>query len=454
MMPIYTSKTYLTTQSEYGDLTLFYTFIAFMNIVYLYGMDSAFMRHFFLGKQDKKDIYKSAFIGVMTNAVLLSVIIFATSVFLSKIIFGSVDYTFHIKLSATILFLDAFANFPYLILRAEEKSVQYSTIRIVRFLLELALNIFFVVYLKKGILGILYANVLASFLNVIILIPYQVPYFKGKWNSEAFKSMALFAIPILPNGIAYLVVEVSDKLLMRVLLDKDTLGLYSANYKFGTIFLFLVISFRTAWQPFFLKLAKEKEAKKVYSSVLTYFTLVGVITVVSVSYLIEYLVKIPLGSVTLLGEQYWDGLGIIPIILTSYLFFGLYVNFTVGIYIQKRARLMMIFTGLAAIVNVGSNLYLMPAYGIMGAAIATLLSYLVMAISIFIANQKIYPISYDYKRILSLLLMLVIWLFVLYYYDPSLLMRIILIVSLPLILLITGFFNKTEKNAFKKIFTG
>lgn len=452
MMPIYTSKTYLATQSDYGDLTLFYTFVSFMNIVYLYGMDSAFMRYFFLGKHERKDVYKSAFLGVMVNSILLSLIIFFSSVFISKIIFGSVDYVFHVKLAATILFLDAFANFPYLILRAEEKSVQYSTIRIIRFVLELSLNILFVVYLKHGFLGILYANVLASFINVLLLLPYQFPYLKGKWNSEAYKNMMYFALPMLPNGIAYLVVEVSDKFLMRVLLDKETLGLYSANYKFGTIFLFLVIAFRTAWQPFFLKLAKEKEAKVVYSRVFTYFTLIGVITVIGVSYLIKYLVKIPIGSVTLLGQQYWSGIDIIPIILTSYLLFGFYVNFTAGVYIQKKAQLMMIFTGLAAIVNISANLYLMPNYGIMGAAVATLLSYLVMAVTIFIANQKIYPIAYDYKRVLSLLLILVVWLFVLYFYDPTLLLRLVLLAALPATLWISGFFNKTETNAFKSIF--
>ena len=134
MMPIYTSKTYLATQSDYGDLTLFYTFVAFMNIVYLYGMDSAFMRYYFLGKHSRKDIYKTSFIGVTLNALIISGLIFLTSTFLSQLIFNSVDYVFHVKLAATILFLDVFCNLPYLILRAEEKSVQFSVIKIIRFL--------------------------------------------------------------------------------------------------------------------------------------------------------------------------------------------------------------------------------------------------------------------------------------------------------------------------------
>jgi O-antigen/teichoic acid export membrane protein len=452
MMPIYTNKAYMPSQSDYGDLTLFYTFTAFMNIVYLYGMDSAFMRYYFLGRFDKKDIYKSAITGVAFNAIAVSILIFITSSFLSQIIFGSVDYIFHIKLAATILFLDTFSNMPYLILRAEEKSVQFSVVKIIRFILELALNFLFVVYYKLGFIGILYANALAAFINVLILLPYQASYMKGKWNSAAFMEMFWFAMPMLPNGIAYLIVEVSDKFLMRILLDKDTLGIYSANYKFGTILLFLVVAFRSAWQPFFLKIAERPEAKEVYARVLTYFCLTGVLLIISVSYLIDYVVQIPLfGTVTILGSQYWSGINVIPVILTSYLFYGFYVNFTVGIYIQKRAGLMIIFTGLAAVVNIAANLWLMPRYGIMGAALATLLSYLVMAGSIFIANQKIYGVKYDYGRVIFLLVLLCAMLFILYFWDLAFIPRLLLLISVPVILHISGFFSKNEIAAFRKM---
>jgi O-antigen/teichoic acid export membrane protein len=245
---------------------------------------------------------------------------------------------------------------------------------------------------------------------------------------------------------------VSDKFLMRLLLDKDTLGIYSANYKFGTILLMLVIAFRTAWQPFFLKIADRDEAKSVYARVLTYFTLVGVVIIVLVTFFIEYLVQIPLpGSITILGQNYWSGISVIPVILTSYLFFGMYVNFTVGVYIKKKTRLMFVFTGLAAIVNIVSNLYLMPAYGIMGAAIATLLSYLVMALSIFIANQAIYPIIYEYKRIFLLVGYLVIMLIIYYFWTPGLSMRIILVLTTPFIFMLAGFFNRAEVLTFKSL---
>ena len=92
MMPIYTSQAYLSTQSEYGDLTLFYTFTAFMNIIYLYGMDSAFMRYYFLGKSPRKDIYTTAFWAVVINSIVISLVIIGASAFSSDIIFGAPDF--------------------------------------------------------------------------------------------------------------------------------------------------------------------------------------------------------------------------------------------------------------------------------------------------------------------------------------------------------------------------
>ena len=114
---------------------------------------------------------------------------------------------------------------------------------------------------------------------------------------------------------------------------------------------------------------------------------------------------------------------------------------------------MIIFTGLAAVVNVSSNFYLMPTFGIMGAAVATLLSYIVMVLTIFIANQKIYPVRYDYKRLVFLLAILVFMLFIYYYYQPQFIIRVIILVILPVVLWTSGFFRRAETAVIKKIFS-
>ena len=452
MLPIYTDIKYLPSQSTYGDLSLVYTFMAFMNIVYLYGMDSALLRYFFIGEHKREDVYKTAFITVVLNSFILSTILFLFAPEGGKLIFGAAGYKEYIWLASVILFFDGLGNLPYLILRAEEKSVTYSVMRIGRFLLEFALNIVFVVILRMEVIGILYANAIASLINFLALLPYQKKYLKGSFEFKLLKILSMFALPMLPNGLAYLIVEVSDRYLMLFLLGKDTVGIYSPSYKFGSILLFIVIAFRTAWQPFFLKVAKETNAKEIYAKVMTYFTLGGVLVIIGASYLLEYVLKMPLAfGKPIIGEKYWGGLIIMPIIMSSYLFYGMYVNLTVGIYIKKKTQYMIIFSGLAALANVGSNFYLMPHYGIVGAAIATLLSYLIMAVTIFVANQKIYHVPYEYGRLIFLLVLLTGSMVVYYAFDISIVVRIAVLIIIPVIFYLTGFFKTDEINALRRL---
>jgi len=417
MLPFYTDARYLESTASFGRYVVIYTFIAFMNVVYLYGLDSALMRFLFIGRHERKDLYKTAFGALLINSLLLSVLIWLLAPKLAVLLFGDPEYSFFLKVSAGILFFDTMTNLPFVLLRAEEKAGQYTLFRVLRFALELVLNVFFVLYLRQGVKGILYANLSAAAVNWIILWPMQFNWLKGRFTKTGLVDLLKFGLPMLPNGLAYLVIEVSDKYLMSWLLDMETVGMYGANYKFGSVLLLLVTAFRTAWMPFFLKVAGEPEAKRIYSKVLTMFTLVAVMVIVTAGMFAAEIQRIPLpGNRTLIGAKYWAGVSIIPIILTSYLFYGWYVNFMVGIYIEKKSQWMIVFTGLGAVVNVLSNLYLMPRYGMMGAAFATLLSYMVLAFSTGLANHRFYPVPYEYPKLILLLFylaaMLLVWYFV------------------------------------------
>ena len=460
MLPLYTDRAILPQISAYGDYALVYTFIAFMTIIYMYGMDLALMRYFFLGDYKREDVYKTAFAGVLAVALTLSAALLAGAPLIAEVLLDNVNLKEFIYLAAGILLFDSLANLSYNILRAEEKSLTFSAVKITRFLTELILNIVFVVILKKGVAGILYANLCAAALNFIMLFPFQWKYLKGRFVGSLYSVMLRFALPMLPNGLAYLIVEVSDKFLMRFLLDKEALGIYSANRRFGSIMLFIVMAFRTAWQPFFLKVAKETNAKEIYSKVFTYFTLLSAFIVVTVSYFVDFLVRIPLSPTkTVMGSAYWEGTAIIPLVLTAYLFFGMYVNLTAGIYITKKTKWMLLFSGSAAAVNVAGNLYLMPLYGIYGAAAVTLLSYLVLAVTIFVVVQKIYPLHYEIGRVLFILLYVALMLIILYVYTPGFYLRLLLVCLSPLLFVFSGFFRPQERRFLKdqlakRIFSG
>ncbi|RMF60483.1 MAG: hypothetical protein D6748_03980 [Calditrichaeota bacterium] len=425
LLPVYTNLNYIPSRSEFGDYVMIFTFIAFMYFVYSYGMDSAMLRYFFLGKRDRKIVFSSTFFILLSTSVLTTLMIVVFSPQLGEVLLKSPTYAPYVRLAGLILFFDALGNLPYLILRAEEKSIQFTLFKLFRFLLELGLNVFFVVVLRKGVMGILYTSLTASIINLLVMLPIAFRYFTLRVDFSLAREMLAFGLPFLPHGIAYTTIEMVDRFIVPAVLGKDALGLYGASYKFGAILLLLVNAFRNAWQPFFLNIAEQANAKEIYSRVLTYFVVAsGVIVLLATFFIRDILTFHFFDSFYLLGKEYWSGISIIPIILLSYCFYGIYVILTPGFYITGRSKYMIVFTGSGAAINILVNLILLPVMYIYGAAMATLLSYATMAITIYLISQRIYPIPIEGMRILKMGLLIFGFMGVYYLWDWSFLLRV------------------------------
>ena len=137
MMPIYTSTQFLPQLSQYSNYGLVYTFIAFMNFVYFYGMDSAFLRYFFLGKADRKTVFSTTFWVLLISSITTSILISVFSSSIAKFILFSPELAPLIRLASLILLFDTVGNLPYLILRVEERPVRFTVFRMIRFFIEL-----------------------------------------------------------------------------------------------------------------------------------------------------------------------------------------------------------------------------------------------------------------------------------------------------------------------------
>ncbi len=450
LLPIYTNLNYIPSRSEFGDFMIVFTFIAFMYFVYSYGMDSAMLRYFFLGKKDRKIVFSSTFFILLGTSLLSTSLLILFSPAIAGVLLKSADYALYIRLAGFILFFDALGNLPYLILRAEEKSVQFTLFKVLRFMLELGLNIFFVVYLRKGVIGILYTSLTASIINLLVMLPITFRYFTPRIDLSLGKELLGFGLPFLPHGIAYTAIEMVDRFIVPAVLGKDALGLYGASYKFGAILLLLVNAFRNAWQPFFLDIAEQPNARQVYSRVLTYFIVASGMIVLLATYFIHDILTIHyFGKFYLLGKSYWNGISIIPIILLSYCFYGVYVILTPGFYITKKSKFMIIFTGSGALVNVIANLLLLPLLYIYGAALATLLSYITMALTVYWVAQRIYPIPIDWQRIGKMGLLILLFMSIYYVENPVFWIRVALS-SILLLLCLFWVLNSRERLAMRE----
>ena len=452
LVPFYS---HVLGKSENGIVGYIYAYIAFLNIIYLYGMDSAYLKYASLNKDEKnkKSVFSTPIIFVLITSIVISllIIIFRPQVNAAMDIPAErwdISYYF-----TFILFFDSLAVIPFAHLRLIRNARKFALIKTINIVVNVTLNIILIRSFKMGMMAVFISNLVASVITLLLLIPEILKNLEFRINGELLKRMLRFGLPYLPASLASMVIQVIDRPILLMLTDESTVGVYQINYKLGIFMMLFVSMFQYAWQPFFLHNAKEKNAKEIFSKVLTYFVLAGSVVLVLLSLFIENLIRVHFLGFTLIGAAYWSGANIIPIVLLGYLFNGIYVNFTAGIFIEEKTKYLPYITGLGAMVNVGVNFWLIPHLGITGAASATLASYVVMAIALFIVGQKFYKIDYDYQKLFRILLSVLIPALV-YYAVPnnSLLFKFGILILYAVLLFLLKIVNKSEIKALKKTF--
>jgi O-antigen/teichoic acid export membrane protein len=400
LIPFYTN---ILKPEEYGITAYVYSLIAFLNVLYNYGMESAYFKYSStLELGSKKQNFSTPFFSVLTSSLFFSVSILALSSPIARAITLPTDYGRIIYYSAAILFLDAIAIIPFAHLRQNNKAVHFTLIKILNIVINVSLNIILLVVYRYGVEGIFISGLAASFITVALLVPTIIKNLEFNFSSSLFKALLKFGLPSLPAGIAAMMLQVIDRPILRSLTNDASVGIYQANYRLG-IFMMLVVSmFDYAWKPFFFSTAKRSNAKEIFSRVATYFFLMMTFVFILISLFISDIAKIEVFGRHLIHQSYWGGLIIVPVVLAGYLLNGLALTFSAGIYIEKKTFYLPITTSISAFANILVNLLLIPKFGIMGAAIATLVSYFLMAISTFYFSQKVYPINYEFNRMFTI----------------------------------------------------
>jgi O-antigen/teichoic acid export membrane protein len=452
LLPLYTN--YLPTE-EYGRAALIFTFLAFMNVFYTYGMDVAFLRHYVLqeDEESRKNFFSTAYLSVAGVAILWTVLIELLPNTISALIFGGRSFPTLIVLSGGILLFDALAAIPFILLRALEKSVQFTALKLLNVLVNLTANIVLIVYFKKGVEGIFLAQLFTSFFTFLAILPILLKNFHFAFVPSLEKMLLHFGLPYVPSGLAVIIMDLIDRLILDRKLGDAVTGIYSAGYKLGMIMALFVAAFRFAWHPFFLSTSKQENAKAVFSKVLTYFSLGGAAVFLVISLYIDELVRIRLLGKPIFGEQYWSSTVIVPVIMLSYLFYGIYVNFLVGIYLKKKTGSLPFVTGSGAAVNIALNLILIPLIGMLGSAWATFGAYLTMAVLLYVIAQKAYFIPYEWGRLMKIVLAAVV-VFFLPRWFPALSGnwgKVFVLILFPVLLILQGFFTREERQAVMRI---
>ncbi len=417
LFPIYTN---VFTPTEYGTFTSIYAYLAFLNVVYIYGMDAAFMKYTSVADDtQKKTIFSTPYFFVAGSTSIFSILFYLFLVPISNGINLPTEYSHLLIYVIFILLFDTLALIPFSSLRLEKKPQKFALIKITNIAINLSLNIILILFYGYGIEAIFISNLVASIFSFVVLLPEILAKLEVKIDIKVLKKMLRFGIPYLAAAFSSMIVQVIDVPIVEKLTSTATLGLYRANYKLGIFMMLFVQMFNFAWQPFFLENAKEKNAKELFAKVFTLFLIFSAVIWAFLSLFVEDIAKIEIAGRTLLGADFVGGLSIVPIILLAYLFNGLFMNFTAGIYIEEKTKYFPLVTISGAVVNVVVNFTLIPTYGIMGAAWATLASYIVMASGLFLVSQKFYRINYEYSKILGIFLIIGVISIIHYFYSGA-----------------------------------
>ncbi len=441
LVPVYT---HVMPVEEFGFYGLVYTFIALTNVVFLYGMDSAFLRYYVLNDGQKRETLSTGYLAMLFTSTGLAVVIVLFAARIAPFISVTTSLTSYIQLAGAVLALDALNAIPFARLRGEGRATLFASLKLMKVLIELGGNCYLVVVLDMGLQGILISNIAGSGIVLLILTGITLKHVSFSWSRSTMGKLLKFGLPYVPAGACIIIIETIDRLMLERMAGTEILGIYHAARKLGVGMLIFVTMFRQAWQPFFLETSKEENPRPLFARVMTYFLAIAGGVFLLLSFLIDDLVRLSVGGYTLIEASYWEGIGVVPILLAAYVLYGIYVNLTVGVYLEKKTVLLPFITATSALVCILVNLWLIPVLSMYGAATASVSAYAVMVTGLYLVGRRYYPIPYEYIRLLKVIFVCGVLFAVHVLTESTWSGEVALVAVYPVALWATGFFNAGE----------
>ncbi|WP_448520489.1 oligosaccharide flippase family protein [Rhodoflexus sp.] len=419
MVPFHTAV--FTDPGEYGINSVFYAYAAFFNIVYTFGMETAFFRFATRERQHLQSYFNQSITVIIVVALLGSGLLWLFADELAALI-RYPGLGLYVRCFALLFAIDAIVAIPFARLRLEGRPVLFASLKLGSISLYVGLNFFFLYVCRKAVAGesFLFMQDFAQqifkpewavgyiFLANLIANAAQLPafafVFKGfrlQWHWQTLQPMLRYAYPLLFMGLAGIVNEVIDRQMLKWLLPEGfyagistdgAIGIYSACFKFGVFITLAVQAFRYAAEPFFFAQAANKNSPELFARIMHYFIIVCLLMYVVIGANINWVQYLLLGS-----DAYREGLAVVPVLLLANCLLGIYYNLTVWFKITDRTHYGTWFAALGAALTVGGNYLLIPVLGYMGAALMHLICYAAMSAVCLYYGQKFYPIPYRWQ---------------------------------------------------------
>jgi len=402
LVPFYTNVIH---PGEYGIVANVYSILAFLNVVWVYGMESAYFKYSSTGEiGTPRQNFSTPFLSLCATSLVLSGGMTILAPLAGRWMSIPPGHGPIVEVAAGILLLDTLAVVPFAVLRMERKAALFGTLKVLNIVVNVVCNLVLLLHFHAGVEGIFLSGLIASGVTLLALVPTIARNFTWEFSRPLYRALLVFGLPYVPAGIAAIVVQVIDRPIMLYLTNPAVVGVYQANYRLGIVMMLIVSMYDYAWRPFFLSHASEPGARELFARALTYSVAAMTVVFLVVSFFIGDIVRLRLFGRSIIHPDYWGGLPIVPVVLLGYMFLGVYNNLVAGVYIEKKTQRLPAITLAGALVNIGANFLWIPSLGMMGGALATLLAYAFMAVILYIDVRKYYPVPYEWGRIARLVL--------------------------------------------------
>lgn len=445
LLPIYLHN---LSVAAFGVWDLFDTTIQILTEIVILGQASAII---YLNNSNEHKEKKASALYTLTIFVFLfgSLLVILTefvSYYFPSIFSGELVHIEYIRTAAYIILLRVMNNLFFAKVRAEEEAKYYTVVSIIRVALITLTTIYFVGIEKRGILGGLYSFAITEILVVIILLAKVIPQIQPKFSKDLLSVAIKFGFPLVFSSLGFMLLNLSDRYIIKLFLGAKYVGIYGLGYRVaGVLNMFFILPFNLSLMPIAYKYFGQKDDKRFYSKLMTYSTFLFMWGFVFLSLFSPEIVRLFAGK-----GNYDRTFVVIPIILLSYVFSGMRLTAQLGMLLTKNTKYIAWITIAAALFNIALNFIFVPLYGIIAAALNTLISFILFYYVSQLISDKHYKIPYENAKLVLMVLVGSLISCAVYFVTEisirNMVLKLFLTALFPVILFLFKFYEKAELN--------
>ena len=393
LVPLYTYA--LARTSEYGIVTNIYAWTALLLVLLTYGMETGFFRFANRDDFDARTVYKTSYFTLFISSALftLLVIIFHQPI---AIVLGYPDHAEFVEMMFATVAIDAFACIPFAYLRYQKRPILFAALKLLFVLLNIAFNILFLIVLgKNDVFYVFLSNILATTIQTLCLLPFTLPR-GGRFDVAVLREMLRYSLPLLVLGVAGIMNQTLDRILFPYLYTGDDaqaqLGIYGACFKVAMVMMMFTQAFRYAYEPFVFAKHKDRKSVEAYADAMKYYIIFSYLILLGVIFYLDIFRYI-------VSSAYWEGLKIVPVVLWTYVFQGIYFNLSFWYKLTDETKWGAYFSLIGLAITLVLQIIGVPLIGYWASCGSSLVCYFVIMLLSYFIGQKKAPIPYDLKTI-------------------------------------------------------